>query len=35
VNGAAPKGTVLLPRHLSGDVTPMSLSAGAVTKIGS
>jgi NADH-quinone oxidoreductase subunit G len=35
VNGAAPKGTVLLPRHLSGDVTPMGLSAGAVTKIGS
>ncbi len=35
VNGAAPEGAVLLPRHLSGEVTPMSLTAGAVTKIGS
>ncbi|HYO87727.1 MAG TPA: NADH-quinone oxidoreductase subunit NuoG [Candidatus Limnocylindrales bacterium] len=35
VNGAAPKGTVLLPRHLSGEVTPMSLTTGTVTKIGS
>ncbi len=34
VNGAAPKGSVLLPRHLGGEVTPLSLTTGAVTKIG-
>ncbi|MFN8378382.1 MAG: molybdopterin-dependent oxidoreductase [Anaerolineae bacterium] len=34
VNGAAPKGSILLPRHLSGEVTPLSLTQGSVTKIG-
>ena len=35
VNGTAPKGAVLLPRRLSGEVTPLSLTQGTLTKIGS
>lgn len=33
VNGAAPKGTVVLPRHLSDTPAPLSITAGEVTKI--
>ena len=34
VNGTAPQGSILLPRQLSGEVTPLSLTQGSVTKIG-
>ncbi|MBL8146422.1 MAG: NADH-quinone oxidoreductase subunit NuoG [Anaerolineae bacterium] len=34
VNHAAPKGSIVLPRRLSGEVTPLSLTHGTVTKIG-
>ncbi len=33
VNGAAPEGTVLLPRHLSETATPLSITVGAVSKV--
>ncbi|MBZ0283944.1 MAG: NADH-quinone oxidoreductase subunit NuoG [Anaerolineae bacterium] len=33
VNGAAPKGTVVLPRHLSDAPAPLTITAGEVTKI--
>ena len=33
VNGAAPEGTVLLPRHLSDVVTPLALAPGEVRKV--
>lgn len=33
VNGAAPEGTVLLPRHLSGTATPLALATGEVRKV--
>lgn len=33
VNGVAPEGTVLLPRHLSGTAVPLSLAAGEVRKV--
>ncbi len=33
VNGAAPEGTVLLPRYLSGTAAPLALAAGEVRKV--
>jgi NADH-quinone oxidoreductase subunit G len=33
VNGAAPAGTVLLPRHLSGTATPLAVAPGEVRKV--
>ena len=33
VNGAAPEGSVLLPRHLSGAATPLALASGEVRKV--
>jgi hypothetical protein len=34
VNGAAPKGTVLLPRNLvQGTATALTIAAGTVTKV--
>ncbi len=33
VNGGAPKGTVVLPRHLSDTPAPMSIAAGSVVKV--
>ncbi|MCS7071705.1 MAG: hypothetical protein NZM00_09380, partial [Anaerolinea sp.] len=32
VNGAAPQGTVLLPRHLSEAPAPLTIAAGMVSK---
>jgi hypothetical protein len=33
VNGAAPEGSVLLPRHLTDEATPLALAAGKVAKV--
>jgi NADH-quinone oxidoreductase subunit G len=33
VNGAAPAGTALLPRHLSAEATPLVISVGQVSKV--
>ncbi len=33
VNGAAPEGSVLLPRHLGDEATPLALAAGKVAKV--
>jgi NADH-quinone oxidoreductase subunit G len=33
VNGAAPQGTALLPRHLSVEATPLTISAGDIRKV--
>jgi NADH-quinone oxidoreductase subunit G len=33
VNGAAPEGTALLPRHLAGTATPLTISVGEVSKV--
>jgi NADH-quinone oxidoreductase subunit G len=33
VNGAAPEGTALLPRHLAGTATPLTISVGEVNKV--
>jgi NADH-quinone oxidoreductase subunit G len=33
VNGGAPQGAVVLPRHLSETVTPQTIAAGEVTKL--
>ncbi|MBZ0278100.1 MAG: NADH-quinone oxidoreductase subunit NuoG [Anaerolineae bacterium] len=33
VNGAAPKGTVILPRHLSDTPAPLAITAGEVSKV--
>jgi NADH-quinone oxidoreductase subunit G len=33
VNGAAPEGTVLLPRHLTETATPLTIAVGQVSKI--
>lgn len=33
VNGAAPQGTVLLPRHLSEEAVPLTIGVGAVSKV--
>ncbi|MEP6988167.1 MAG: molybdopterin dinucleotide binding domain-containing protein, partial [Chloroflexota bacterium] len=32
VNGGAPKGTVVLPRHLGDNPAPLSITVGSVTK---
>jgi len=32
VNGGAPKGTVVLPRHLSDTPAPLTITAGSVAK---
>jgi NADH-quinone oxidoreductase subunit G len=34
VNGAAPEGTVLLPRHLADTPTPLTITVGQVSKLG-
>ena len=33
VNGLAPQGSVLLPRHLAGTAAPMTIAAGEVRKV--
>jgi NADH-quinone oxidoreductase subunit G len=33
VNGGAPKGSVVLPRHLTDEAVPLAISAGSVTKV--
>jgi anaerobic selenocysteine-containing dehydrogenase len=33
VNGAAPEGVVLLPRHLAGGATPLTIESGQVSKV--
>jgi NADH-quinone oxidoreductase subunit G len=33
VNGGAPQGAVILPRHLSETVTPLTITSGEVTKV--
>ncbi|MDL1902251.1 NADH-quinone oxidoreductase subunit NuoG [Anaerolineae bacterium CFX9] len=33
VNGSAPQGTILLPRHLSEEAAPLTISVGAVSKV--
>jgi anaerobic selenocysteine-containing dehydrogenase len=33
VNGAAPKGAVLLPRNLAVNAAPLTITAGEVTKV--
>ncbi|HLU11455.1 MAG TPA: hypothetical protein VK003_17400, partial [Oceanobacillus sp.] len=33
VNGTAPEGVVLLPRHLADSATPMTIEAGQVSKV--
>ncbi len=32
VNGGAPKGTVVLPRHLTDKAVPLTITSGAVSK---
>jgi hypothetical protein len=33
VNGAAPKGTVLLPRNLQAEASALHITAGTITKV--
>jgi len=33
VNGGAPKGSVVLPRHLTAEAVPLAISSGSVTKV--
>jgi NADH-quinone oxidoreductase subunit G len=33
VNGGAPKGSIVLPRHLTEEVVPMTISTGSVAKV--
>ncbi len=33
VNGAAPKGAVLLPRNLADSAAPLTISSGEVSKV--
>jgi len=33
VNGGAPQGSIVLPRHLTNEATPMHLTVGEISKV--